>query len=266
VHRKLSALQEHLLDGVYREGAKRISEAYKREKASKKERIGCKKVADSIRSEGVVRIAINLSLRQRIHRISLAESLFTGGRLLNDFEITTATGDTQSFATRQRLLTELIIYGGTRDQITGVALLPDDEHPIYGILDYTGNPVHTRGSQYGAYRLILKEHFFERSTFIPYDSYAAQSRDVYCWGHIEGVLASRPGALDPCKWYEYVRNKQTSSHLPTLPAYIEAQVLGPVYLSEVEKIFFPYADTLDPWFMSVLEAIATKYTLEITPY
>jgi hypothetical protein len=159
-----------------------------------------------------------------------------------------------------------VLYGGRQNVVTTLAHLSDDEHPNYGILDYTGNPRQTRGTHYGAYRLVLKEEFLERATFTPFDSYMAQPEDVFCWEHLEGVLATRPSQIDGYRWYEYIRDKRVSGTKYSPPHYIEAQIFGPLYTEDVERLFFPFADTLDPWFMGMLEAIATKFSLELKPY
>lgn len=262
----LSIGQKHLLEAVFREGGTRRVNAFKALGLSKQERRECDVVSAKLQDDETVRIAININLRLRVSKDTIAEVLVLAGRLFNKFELDAALENRDEYEMRMRLLKEFRMYGG-RQGVEGVlAHLPNDEHPIYGILDYIDNPFQMRGTHYGPYRLILKREFIEQSTFTHADSYGTESEDVFCWEDIAGVLIKQPNGFDPRRWYEYVRGREAPDVFPTIPSYIEAQVFGPVYLHDVEKLYYPCSDAMDTWFMGVLQSLAEKYNFTLAHY
>ena len=89
---------------------------------------------------------------------------------------------------------------------------------------------------------------------------------MFCWQDIRGVLAANVAEENDAKWYTYVAEKHAPDVGSSLPSYIEAQVLGPVHLVDVERLYFPCHDLLDPWFMTVLRSLAEKYEFELVHY
>lgn len=250
----------------FRDGGKRREKAFRNSRLSRRERRQCNNTCAALQADEAVRIAINSNLRLRVNKDTIAEALLLGGRLLNSFELDAALENKDEYQMRLRLLKELRIYGARQGAEVILAHLPDDEHPIYGILDYVGDPFKMRGTYYGPYRLILKRDFIERSTFTHADSYGTESEDVFCWEDIAGVLIKQPHLLDPQRWYEYVEKRDVPEVSPTIPAYVEAQVLGPIYLKDVEKLYYPCHDMLDTWFMGVLTSLAEKYGFVLAHY
>lgn len=262
----LSSRQRYLLDGVHSQGKYRLRRALRQSGLHAKEKKTLKRVARDIVIHEKARIAINFDLRLRVNRDTIAEAIQDCGRLLNAFELQIAFQDTSAFALRQRIMKEFILFGGPKRVDSALANLPDDERPYYGILDYLGDPLKFRGMYYGLYRLVLKPEFLERSTFTPRDSFDIESEEVFCWEHIEGVLSAHPNPLDPMRWYEYVYNHKAPSLDISLPAYIESQIFGPIFLTDIEKIWYPAHDKLDPWFMTVLQLFEDNYQIQIAHY
>ncbi len=262
----LSQGQKHLLELVFRDGGKRKALSFKQSGLSRQELRRCERVSKALHEDELVRIAINLDLRMRVHSDTVAEALMRGGRLLNKFEIEAALENKDQYDMRLRLLKELRLYGARQDAEGVLAYLPDDEHPLYGILDYIGNPLKMRGTFYGPYRIVLKREFLERATFTHADSFGTESDDVFCWEDIAGVLVKHPQNLDPNRWYEYVEEKEASEISVRIPSYIEVQVFGPIYLNDVEKLYYPCHDMLDTWFMGVLTLLGEKYNFDLAHY
>ncbi len=262
----LSAPQRALLESVYEQRRSRLRASLADARFSKKALEECKRVSHDLVNDAGVRIAVNANLRLRVHKETLAEALRVGGRMLNLFELDTALGNQEDYSMRLRLLKEFRIYGAKQRVENVLAYLPDDEHPIYGILDYLGDPFKMRGTHYGVYRFILKREFLERSTFTRGDSFGIESEDVFCWRDILGVLASQTHPLDSQRWYEYVKSGLAPSFSSSEPLYIETQVLGPVHLVDVENLYYPCHDTVDPWFMGVLESLAETYHFTLSHY
>jgi hypothetical protein len=263
---ELSASQKLLLETVREQRKTNLRAAVSASGLRGKELAECRKVSDRLVADKEVRIAINANLRLRVHKDTFAEVLGIGGRLLNLFELDAALGNQDDYNMRLRFLKEFRVYGAKQKIENNLAHLPDDEHPIYGILDYIGDPFKMRGTYYGMYRFILKRDFLERATFTSGDSFGIESEDVFCWNDIMGVLASQSHELDPKRWYEYVQEKSAPNFSSSQPLYIEAQVLGPVHLIDVERLYYPCHDTVDPWFMGVLKSLADEYKFTLSHY
>jgi hypothetical protein len=262
----LSAAQDFLLQEVSKQSRKDLHRKMKAMGLTKDEQKECRRVANKIRGDGLTTIVVNMDLRRRVHKDTVAESLLRTGRVLNSFEVETALGIQDDFKVRQRLLKEYRIYGGSARIETVFAHLPDDEHPIYGMMDYFHNPFLMRGTYYGLYRLTLKPEFLERSTFTPCDSYGSDSSQVCCWESIEVVLADRPHPMSSDRWYSCVDTGKVPRERLSEPAYIEAQVLGPIHMSDIVSIHVPCHDQLDSWFWGVLTNLGEKYGTAIISY
>lgn len=260
----LSASQNLLLETVYNQRRAHLRAALAG--LPKRDLDECKRVSKELIADPKIRIAINTNLRLRVHKDTLAEALCTCGRLLNLFELDTALGNQDDYSMRLRLFKEFRIYGAKHAVESILAYLPDDEHPIYGILDYIGDPFKMRGTYYGMYRFVLKRDFLERATFTRGDSFDIESEDVFCWKDIVGVLASHSHPLGGRRWYEYVKEKRALSLSSSEALYIEAQVLGPVHLTDVEHLYYPCNDAVDPWFKGVLQSLADAYHFTLSHY
>lgn len=266
VKTSLSASQNLLLESILAQQRSHMRSAITVADLKKAQLDECRRVSKELIADANVRVAINANLRLRVHKDTLAEVLLMGGRLLNLFELDTALVNQDDYSMRLRFLKEFRIYGAKQKIESVLAHLPDDEHPIYGILDYMGDPFKMRGTYYGVYRFVLKREFLNRSTFTRGDSFAIESEDVFCWKDIMGVLLSHPHPLDGKRWYEYIKERRAPAFSSSEPLYIEAQVLGPIHLVDVEHLYYPCHDTIDPWFMGVLQSLAEKYKFSLSQY
>lgn len=212
-------------------------------------------------------IVINVNLQERLFGIPMIDSLLAAGRLYNLFEIAHAMHEVNPSKLRMRVMLEFKLYGGTRDLQTVLAGMSNREHPNYGLLDYRNDPVGLSAlGFYGWYRFVLKELVKERSTFTPADSFHITPEQVFVWRDIDGILATQMG-IDKPSWFQYVNEGEIPIDEYGTTSYIEAQILGNVFLKEdVEMLYYPETDQFNKEFFSKLKRLAEEFEIKLEPY
>jgi hypothetical protein len=260
---ELTLFQKQLFEKVEQCSRKRADETIKKAKLSAQQRraLGSarKKLEHSL-------LIVNLALRSRYNGGLIIDGVLELGRLINYFELRHFREKERDEYFQTRLLVEFKLYGATSDLQEVFKVLADDEHPHYAAVDYLnhGSSIPTlRG--YGKYRFALKNELKERSTLTPSDSFFAESDQVYVWGDRDGILASRPLADDHF-WFEHVVNGTEPKSAKKGRSYIEAQILGGVSLHDVETVYYPAVDRLDPDFFEKLKRFETNYGITLKEY
>jgi hypothetical protein len=262
----LSSAQLSLLDSVRLRGVLRLRDLVQKSKTEYDILTEVAMASQRVQFDNTIRIAINLDLRRRVHSQIMLESLLDTGKLLNMYELETVLENRDDFNTRMRLLKEHRMYGGEKGEEVILAHMPDDEHPLYGILDYFNDPHLMRGTHYGLYRAVLKLGFMQRATFTPADSYGTIKDDIQVVENIAGVLIHHPTPMVPHTWGHYVLRKTVPMHHSVQPPYIEAQVFGPIRLADIETMYVPSHDKIDPWFWGMLQRLHTQYGIVVVPF
>ena len=213
------------------------------------------------------RVVINVNLQERIFGIPMIDSLLASKRLYNLFEIAHAMHEVNPSELRMRTMLEFKLYGGTRDLQTVLAGMSNREHPNYGLLDYRNDPVGLSAlGFYGWYRFVLKEIVKKRSTFTPADSFHITPEQVFTWNDIEGVLATQVGVGQPC-WFDYVNREEIPIDEYGTTSYIEAQILGGVFLKDdVEMLYYPETDQFNKEFFAKLKCFEEEFEIKLEPY
>lgn len=258
---ELTANQIQLLEKVRAESKNRVRRVLERAELSEKQRqllqLAKRKLEEA-------RIVINLDLREQYRNELVLDSILDIGRLLNAIEIGYFPDGIRSQRLRHRLLNEFKLYGATRDIQVVFSHMRDSERPNYGVLNYQDESAGVApATYYGWYRLVLDQALKTCSTFTPFDASVVERDQVYAWDDIEGVLATK---LDGQYWYEYVLSESEPLVTRGGGHYIEAQVLGGVHLSDVERLYYPAADRLDHNFFAKLERFQLDYGIELVHY
>ncbi|MBI2100077.1 MAG: DUF3626 domain-containing protein [Candidatus Vogelbacteria bacterium] len=210
------------------------------------------------------RLVANLNLHKHFRNEAAIDSILRIGRLLTGFEAEEFPDGIYSQKFRGRLLKEFKLYGATRKLEIVMSHLLDSERPIYGSLDYLGGRYSLSSLvHYGRHRLVLKDGAKRRATFTAFDSSMVERDEVYVWENIEGVLAAR---LDGKFWVEYVLagTEPLSTHEGV--HYIEAQILGGVELDEIEKPYYPAAESANRAFFDKLQKLELDHRIELVQY
>lgn len=213
------------------------------------------------------RIVVNVNLQARIFGIPMIESLLASRRLYNLFEIAHAAHEVNPCDLRMRIMLEFKLYGGTRDLQTVLAGMSNTEHPNYGILDYRNDPIGLSSlGFYGWYRFVLKKDVKGRSTFTPADSFHITSDQVFVWDDTDGVLATRVASNKPY-WFEYVNQNEIPIDEYGTTSYIEAQILGGVFLeNDVDMLYYPETDQFNKEFFAKLKRFEEEFKIKLKPY
>ncbi|MDO8572848.1 MAG: DUF3626 domain-containing protein [bacterium] len=262
LRRRLSPSQQYLLDRVLSVSNKHSIAA--KEGLLDQQRdmvVGLKKKLQNSR------IVVNVNLHDHIFGISMIDSLIASKRLYNLFEIAHAARERNPSDLRMRIMLEFKLYGATRNLQTVLAGMSNTEHPNYGVLDYRNNPIGLSAlGFYGWYRFVLKDRVKKRSTFTPADSFHITPEQVFVWDDIEGVLASRVVGMDQC-WHEYVNRMEIPIDEYGTTSYIEAQILGGVFLeNDVEVLYYPETDQFNQEFFPKLKRLAKECKFKLISY
>ncbi len=86
---------------------------------------------------------------------------------------------------------------------------------------------------------------------------------VFDWGNIEGVLATK---VSDKFWYEHALEGTEPFSAREGTYYIEAQILGGVWLSDIEKIYYPVADQHNPHFFPKLRRFELDHGIRLVHY
>ncbi|OHA28557.1 MAG: hypothetical protein A3C08_02270 [Candidatus Taylorbacteria bacterium RIFCSPHIGHO2_02_FULL_47_18] len=116
---------------------------------------------------------------------------------------------------------------------------------------------------YGNYRFVLKKKFRVNTTFTPFDSLLVEREQVYVWDDIDGVLATK---LNGRFWFEYVLEGAEPVATRDGIHYIEAQIIGGVYLSDITRLYYPVADQTDYEFFAKLERFEIDHGIQLVQY
>jgi len=213
------------------------------------------------------RIVINVNLQEKIFGMPMIDSLLASERLYNLFEIAHAMHEVNPSELRMRTMLEFKLYGGTKDLQTVLAGMSNTEHPNYGTLDYRSDPIGLSAlGFYGWYRFVLKKKVRGRSTFTFADSFHITPEQVFVWDDIDGVLATRIAPNKPC-WFEYVNRGEIPIDEYGSTPYIEAQVLGGVFLEDdVDVLYYPETDQFNKEFFAKLKRLEKEFKIKLEPY
>ncbi|TSC83530.1 MAG: hypothetical protein G01um101417_513 [Parcubacteria group bacterium Gr01-1014_17] len=101
------------------------------------------------------------------------------------------------------------------------------------------------------------------ATFTPFDSFLIERDQVYVWDDIDGVLATK---LNGRFWFEYVLEGTEPVATREGVHYIEAQILGGVHLSDINRLYYPVADQVDYGFFAKLKKFELDHGIELVHY
>src|SRR5258708_1498897 len=169
---------------------------------------------------------------------------------------------------RLRTMLEFKVYGATTNVQSILSGMSNTEHPNFGILDYFNDPIGiSMLGTYGWYRFVLKKEIkWERSTFTPRDSVAVASSEVFTFEDIDAILATRPISGGKY-WFEYVNEADVPIDDRGRFHYIEAQILGGVFLADdVDVLCYPDTDQFKHPFFENLQRFSTEFHIELKPY
>ena len=210
------------------------------------------------------RVVINVDLHRQFRHEQIIDNLLRVKRILNIIEHGDFPGGIHDLNFRGRLLIEFKLYGATQDLQIVFGHMHDSERPKYASLDYRNIPQSiTPLGLYGHHRLVLKDEVKTRATFTPFDSTMIEIDQVFIWENIEGVLTTK---LNGKFWYEYVLNNKEPFSVKEGTHYIEAQILGLVQLSDIEKIYYPVSDQNDHKFFQKFQRFKLDHGIQLVHY
>ena len=209
-------------------------------------------------------IVININLQDRYRDKPIIDSLLTTGRVFNLIEIGNFPGGIHDQTLRTRLLVEFKLYGATQDLQIIFSHMHDSERPNYGAIDHLRTPISLSPLiHYGNYRFVLKKELRANATFTPFDSLIVERDQVYVWDDIDGVLATK---LNGRFWFDYVLEETEPVATREGIHYIEAQILGGVYLSDITRLYYPVVDQVDYGFFAKLKQFELDRRIELVHY
>ncbi len=254
----LTENQKQLLEKVRMESrhrAKRVIQHAKLRKNQKhKLRLARQKLEQS-------QLVINLDLREQYRDEKIVDNLLRIRRMLNKIEVGFFPGGIHDKTFRTRLLVEFKLYGAMQNLQVIFSHMHDSERPNYGAVDYLGIPTSLSPLiHWGRYRFVLKNELRMNATFTPFDSFLAERDQVYVWDDIDGVLATK---LNGRFWFDYVLEGTEPVATREGVHYIEAQILGGVYLSDVTTLCYPVADQVDHEFFTKLKQFEIDHRIKL---
>lgn len=259
VPRRLSQNQLHLLHRVRDVSRQRADEVLRNANLTTQQMEELERAKQRLRE---ARLVININRLEEIFRPKepVIDSILRSGRLYNLFEIDNVARDTNPSRIRSRLMAEFKIYGATPDVHLVMGRMSITEHPNYAALDYIGDPiVFSSPAHYGRYRFRLENEVKRRCTFTPADGFVVELHQVYLWDDIDGVLATQVG-FPPRYWFEWINLEQEPFGPDGSVAYIEAQILGGVFVDEdIEALYYPETDYFDNEFFPKLRRLARRF-------
>ena len=85
-------------------------------------------------------------------------------------------------------------------------------------------------------------------------------------GDIDGIIATHVG-IDKPSWFQYVNEGEIPIDEYGTTSYIEAQILGNVFLKEdVEMLYYPETDQFNKEFFSKLKRLEEEFDIKLEPY
>ena len=257
--RRLSQNQLHLLHRVRNVSRQRADEVLRNANLTPQQMEELERARQSLNN---ARLVINLNLLEEIFRAGepVIDSILRSGRLYNLFEIDNVARDTNPSRVRTRLMAEFKIYGATPDVQLVMGRMSNTEHANYAALDYIGDPiVFSSPAHYGRYRFRLVSEVNNRCTFTPADGFIVEQHQAYLWDDIDGVLATRVG-FPSRYWFVWINLGQEPFGPDGSVAYIEAQILGGVFVDEdIEALYYPETDYFDTVFFKKLQRLARRF-------
>jgi len=261
---RLSPSQYHLFQKILRTSRERADAVVKRGSLSSEQIASLEQAKQDIKNS---RIVVNLNLHQRIFGAPMIDDLIASRRLYNLFEIAHAGEESHPSDLRMRIMLEFKLFGASLDVQTVLAGMSNTEHPNYGTLDYLNNPIGlSLLGFYRWYRFVLKKRVKFRSTFTPSDSFQVTPDQVFAWDYIDGVLATKVSETDS-RWFEYVSSKTLPMDDHGNTSYMEAQILGGVFLEDdVDMLYYPETDQFNKPFFKKLKRLEKDFGIELVPY
>lgn len=212
---------------------------------------------------GEARVIHDIRTTRRIHDVPVIDALLEDGRFLNRMETGGFPDGMRDSYFRTRIMSEFKLYGARTMTQDVLQELPDRQRPLYGLLDFVRDPEKSNSLGYwGDYRFVLKEEVKYRATYTPRDSFVAEWEEVYPYEDIEGVLVAKPAGTK--YWFEYVLDQEEPR--PRGGRYIEAQIFGPVWLTDVERLYLPAAVGRDSNLRAKLSRLGVDYNIELVQY
>lgn len=259
----LTENQKHLLEKVRVESRHRARRVIQLAKLRKNQKRKLRQARQKLEHSPLV---LNMNLCKRYGHYTVIDSLLEIKRLMNLFETADFPDGIHDKQFRNRLLIEFKFYGAMRDLQLIFNHMHDSERPNYGAVDYLGVPTSLGPLiHYGRHRFVLKDELKRRATFTPFDSFLAEREQVYVWEDIDGVLATK---LNGRFWFEYVLEGTEPVATREGVHYIETQILGGVYLSDMVQIYYHASDRYDDGgeFFAKLKCLELDYGLRLVQY
>jgi hypothetical protein len=263
--RRLSQNQQHLLDKVRSTSRQRADAVLKNANLSSEQMDAVEQAKQCIIKES--RLVINRNLDQIIFGEPVIDSLLKSGRLYNLFEIEHIERDINPSQVRARLMSEFKIYGATPDAQLVLSRMSNTEHPNFAAMDYIGDPIaFSSPAHYGWYRFCLRDGVKRRCTFTPADSFVVMRNQAFMYNDIDAILASKAG-FPPRFWFEYINEGIEPFSPDGSISYIEAQILGGVFLDEdVEELYYPETDRCSREFFPKRHRLRRRFRITLTAY
>ena len=257
----LTENQKRLLEKVRMESRHRAQRVIQRAKLRKHQKRKLRLARQKLEHSDIV---INRNLRDQYRDERIIDSFLMIGRMLNKIEIGDFTGGIHDQTFRTRLLAEFKLYGATQDLQVIFSHMHDSERPSYGAVAYLKIPTSLSPLiHYGSHRFVLKNELRMSATFTPFDSFLIERDQVYVWDDIDGVLATK---LNGRFWFEYVLEGTEPVATREGVHYIEAQILGGVHLSDINRLYYPVADQVDYGFFAKLKKFELDHGIELVHY
>lgn len=267
--KRLSASQLFLYNTIASTAADRARKSIQKVKLSDIQLENLKKAARLLMVDDV-RIILNSDLQKiyPVSNVAVIDGLMDTGRFLNRFEIEIANSTPLGPNMQSRIMEEFLLYGAKPELISTLTLLPAGERPNYGALDFIGNPgVLPMLGYYGPYRFRLKKETVRRSTFTAGSIATTPSSEVYTWDTIEGVLVSTFDTNGGKRFlFEHVIEKMETIDYIYQLVYIEAQILGGVFLTrDVDLLHYPSVDRYSTFYPK-LQELSERFEIPLQPY
>lgn len=260
---RLSQNQLHLYENVRKTARRRANAAVRAARLTPAQRQQIDRAKERLND---ARLVINLDLMSEPFGIPIIDSLIESEKLYNIFEIELAARDVNPQLIRLRLMSEFKIYGATPDAHFVLGRMSNTEHPNYGSLDYIGDPIAFSSSMhYGWHRLRLKRHIEQRCTFTPADSFMVRRNQVFTWDTIDGILATHT-SFPPRFWFEFINQRREPFTPEGVASYIEFQVLGGVWLQDIDLIYYPSTQRFNREFFARFERLHEERGIELVGY
>lgn len=254
---RLTRQQQQLINMVRKTTNLRASQVVEEAKKAGVDHSQIQKIVHTLEKCPIVK-HISIGPKKTFQKHLMISHLTDTGYIMNEFE----WGRPQP----GREIWEYTLYGATPDVHWCFAHMDLSERPLYGSINFTGNPSGMSNLRtYGFSWFEFKTHIREDCTFTPMDSSQVYRKQVVTWEGIEGVLASNPFGR---YWYEYVLDKTEPTRIPnSLSGYMEVQIMGRLMLDrDVKALHYPIRFHNDDKFQQELEQFATHFDIELISF